>query len=36
MADMADYPLITISIINLDGKKYLEDCLKSLQGLDYE
>jgi len=35
MADMADYPLITISIINLDGKKYLEDCLKSLQGLDY-
>jgi GT2 family glycosyltransferase len=35
MEDMADYPLITISIINLDGKTYLKDCLKSLQGLDY-
>ena len=35
MADIADYPLVTISIINLDGKEYLIDCLESILKLDY-
>jgi len=35
MADIMDHPLISISIINLNGKNYLKDCLESLRELNY-
>ncbi len=35
MADIMDHPLISISIINLNGNNYLNDCLGSLDKLDY-
>jgi len=35
MADIMDHPLISISIINLNGKNYLKDCLESLGELNY-
>ena len=35
MADITEYPLITISIINLNGKDYVKECLESIQELDY-
>jgi len=35
MADITDYPLISIAIVNLNGKDYLKDCLSSIGDLDY-
>ncbi|MDD3777660.1 MAG: glycosyltransferase family 2 protein, partial [Actinomycetota bacterium] len=35
MGNMIAYPLITISIVNLNGKDYLKDCLDSIAQLDY-
>lgn len=35
MNEIFDYPLITISIINLNGQKYLKDCLESINNLNY-
>lgn len=35
MADIMDHPLVSISIINLNGKNYLKDCLESLGELNY-
>lgn len=35
MADILDHPLVSISIINLNGKDYLKDCLESIENLDY-
>ena len=35
MKDFFLYPEITISVINLDGENYLNDCLKSIEKLDY-
>ena len=35
MADIMDHPLISISIVNLNGKDYLKDCLESLEKLNY-
>lgn len=35
MTDLFTYPKITISIINLDGKEYLDECLKSIANLNY-
>ncbi|MCL5072956.1 MAG: glycosyltransferase, partial [Actinobacteria bacterium] len=35
MRDFFLYPEITISIVNLDGENYLNDCLQSIENLDY-
>src|SRR5665811_2613576 len=35
MTDLFTYPKITISIINLDGQEYLDECLKSIASLNY-
>ncbi len=35
MNEILDYPLITISIVNLNGQKYLKDCLESINNLSY-
>ncbi|MCE5329355.1 glycosyltransferase [bacterium] len=35
MRDFFLYPEITISIANLDGEDYLNDCLQSIEKLDY-
>jgi len=35
MNEILDYPLITISIVNLNGQKYLKDCLESINNLNY-
>ncbi|MFC2159565.1 glycosyltransferase [Actinomycetota bacterium] len=35
MKEILDYPLITISIVNLNGQKYLKDCLESINNLNY-
>ena len=35
MADIMDHPLISISIVNLNGSNYLKDCLESLDKLNY-
>ncbi|MCJ7472821.1 MAG: glycosyltransferase, partial [Actinobacteria bacterium] len=35
MRDILGFPLISIAIVNLNGKDYLKDCLESIKGLDY-
>ncbi len=35
MKDIYLYPVITISIVNLNGRDYLKDCLNSLKNLNY-
>ena len=35
MKDIYSYPLVTISIVNLNGSDYLRDCLDSLKNLSY-
>ncbi|MCL5070952.1 MAG: glycosyltransferase family 2 protein [Actinobacteria bacterium] len=35
MTEFFSYPKITISIINLDGEEYLNECLKSIGNLNY-
>jgi GT2 family glycosyltransferase len=35
MAEILDHPLVSISIVNLNGRDYIENCLKSLGELDY-
>lgn len=35
MKDIYSYPLITVSIVNLNGSNYLKDCLESLKKLNY-
>ena len=35
MRDILEFPLISIAIVNLNGKDYLRDCLESITGLDY-
>ncbi len=35
MKEIFDYPLITISIVNLNGQNYLKDCLESIKNLNY-
>jgi GT2 family glycosyltransferase len=35
MAEILDHPLISISIVNLNGRDYIENCLKSLEELNY-
>jgi len=35
MRDILEFPLISITIVNLNGKDYLENCLQSISGLDY-
>jgi GT2 family glycosyltransferase len=35
MKDIYSYPKISISIVNLDGKDYLKDCLESIKELEY-
>ena len=35
MTEFFSYPLITISIVNLDGENYLSDCLNSIRQLNY-
>jgi GT2 family glycosyltransferase len=35
MRDILTFPLVSISIVNLNGEKYLGECLKSLEELNY-
>lgn len=35
MREFYSYPIITISIVNLDGENYLNDCLKSIENINY-
>ncbi len=35
MKDILDYPKITISIVNLNGKDYLGECLASIKEMEY-
>ncbi|MEE8324390.1 MAG: glycosyltransferase [Candidatus Humimicrobiaceae bacterium] len=35
MRDILEFPLISIAIVNLNGKDYLENCLQSIRKLDY-
>ena len=35
MKDILDYPKITISIVNLNGKDYLGECLASIKEIEY-
>ena len=35
MREFYSYPIITISIVNLDGENYLNDCLKSIEKINY-
>src|SRR3972149_10077140 len=35
MKDILDYPQITISIVNLNGKNYLGPCLDSIKEMEY-
>ena len=35
MKDILEFPLISIAIVNLDGKDYLGECLDSIMELDY-
>jgi len=35
MKDILDYPQITISIVNLNGKNYLGQCLDSIKEMEY-
>jgi GT2 family glycosyltransferase len=35
MAEILDHPLISISVVNLNGMDYIENCLNSLGELDY-
>ncbi len=35
MKDTFDYPSVSISIVNLNGKHYLEQCIPSIKELDY-
>ena len=35
MIDILTFPVISVSIVNLNGEKYLDECLKSLEELNY-
>ena len=35
MVDILTFPVISISIVNLNGEKYLDECLRSLEELNY-
>ncbi len=35
MKDILDYPLVTISVVNLNGKDYLGECLSSIKEMEY-
>src|SRR4030066_704578 len=35
MNDILDYPLVTISVVNLNGKDYLGECLSSIKEMEY-
>ncbi len=35
MKDILDFPLVSVAIVNLDGKEYLGRCLDSIKKLDY-
>jgi GT2 family glycosyltransferase len=35
MKDILSFPKVSISIVNLDGEKYLKECLESIKGLNY-
>ncbi|MBN2072639.1 MAG: glycosyltransferase family 2 protein, partial [Actinobacteria bacterium] len=35
MKEILTFPLVSISIVNLNGEKYLKDCLESIYSLNY-
>ena len=35
MKDILTFPMISVSIVNLNGEKYLKECLDSLKELNY-
>jgi GT2 family glycosyltransferase len=35
MKDILAFPEVSISIVNLNGEKYLKECLESIKGLNY-
>ncbi|MBM3709445.1 MAG: glycosyltransferase, partial [Actinobacteria bacterium] len=35
MENIFSFPIISVAIVNLDGKSYLKTCLDSLRELDY-